>query len=188
MKVEIDLKNSEEKVLIDEKTLNFIKSNKHLSEIGFLDNLRRHSAGYAVFAKNFPLENGSYRNETIYLHKLIAEKFVPQQKSQQKLFVTFKNDNQLDCRIDNLTWLTMAELRRNVNKTKSETGYRGVSVIGYSNQKYRAVIYKGKERFDLGTFNSPEDAALAYNKKSIELFGETKSLNIIKDKKKVSDN
>jgi len=179
MSIKIDLKNSESKAIIDQATYDFILSDKHLIEIGFIENLRIHSAGYAVFGKNFPLKDGNYKNETIYLHKLVAEKFVKKHESKQKLFVSFKNNNPLDCRVENIKWLTMPELRRSMNKTKSKTGYRGVSKVGRS---FRAVIYDGKERFDLGTFKSPEEAALAYNKKSIELFGQTMSLNVLNKK------
>jgi hypothetical protein len=43
--------------------------------------------------------------------------------------------------------------------------------------RYRATLYNKLERIDLGFFDSAEDAAIAYNEKSQEIFGRTKSLN-----------
>ena len=50
-----------------------------------------------------------------------------------------------------------------------------------SKNRYRAVLYDNKIRIDLGLFLTAEDAAEAYNKRSKELFGATKSLNKIED-------
>jgi hypothetical protein len=56
----------------------------------------------------------------------------------------------------------------------SKTGYRGVTK---EKNRYRAVIYHERKAHNLGFFDTPEEAAKAYNKKSLELFGETGSLN-----------
>jgi hypothetical protein len=64
---------------------------------------------------------------------------------------------------------------------KSRSGYRGVTK---EKNKFRAVIYHDRKAFNLGFYDSAEEAAAAYNKKSIELFGKTGSLNVIKKKKK----
>ena len=144
-----------------------------------MENLREHASGYPVFGKNFPLKNGGYKNETIYLHKYIAEKFVSKPDTLKKLFVSFKNSNPLDCRIENLEWITMPELRRQMKKNKSSTGFRGVTK---TKGKFRAIVYDGENRYDLGLYKTAEEAALAYNEKSLELFGKTKSLNKIAKK------
>lgn len=114
---------------------------------------------------------------TIYLHKAIAEEFLPQPESDRKLFIHFKNGNPLDCRLENLQWVPMSMLRRNQRKFTNSTGYRGV--IQVSSNKYRAVLYKDKKRYDLGVYDTPEAAAKAYNNKSQELFGKTYSLNAV---------
>jgi hypothetical protein len=170
----LKLKNADKYALVSDQAYELITNNSYFKVIGFLENLREHASGYPVFGKNFPLINGGYKNETIYLHKYIAEKFVPKPESLKKLFVCFKNSNPLDCRIENLEWITMPELRRQMKKNKSITGFRGVTK---TKGKFRAILYDGKLRYDLGLYKTPEEAALAYNEKSIELFGKTKSLN-----------
>jgi hypothetical protein len=73
----------------------------------------------------------------------------------------------------------MSVLRRNQSKSSNKTGYRGVVKTG---KKYQAFIYDGQKRIELGSYETPELAAEAYNKKSIELFGKTKGLNRIEQK------
>jgi hypothetical protein len=83
MLVKISLKNSDKKALLDEKVFNDLINDQHLKQIQFFENLREHSNGYVFFQKNWkPSEKGmKYANETIYLHKLIAERYI--KKTQQ---------------------------------------------------------------------------------------------------------
>ncbi|OWY23867.1 Pathogenesis-related transcriptional factor and ERF protein [Sphingobacteriales bacterium UPWRP_1] len=172
----VKLKNADKFALLSADVHEFIMNNTYLNAIGFLDNLRLHSNGYVFFQKNHPLNNGGYKNETIYLHKYIAERFVSRPESEQKLYVSIVNGNKLDCRTDNLRWVPRSIAVRNTKKTINKTGYRGVSP---ERDKYRAVLYKGRVKYDLGFFETAEEAAEAYNKKSEELFGKTRNLNII---------
>lgn len=180
MLYKVKLKNADEYVTISGEVYEFIESNPYYQEINFLNHLRLHSNGYVFYQKNYPQKDGSYKNVTIYLHKLIAEKYIEKPTANKRLFVRIKNGNALDCRIENFEWATMSELRRNQRNHKNKTGYRGVVKIGKN--AFRAVLYSGDERFDLGVFNTADAAADAYNQKSIELFGETKSLNKIIEK------
>lgn len=173
------LKNTDKHVIVCAKSKEHLESNSYFKEIKLLENLRLHSAGYAVFARNIPQQDGTYKNETIYLHKYLGEKFIPKPPSNKRLFVSFKNNNPLDCRLENLEWMSMSMLRRNQSKSSNKTGYRGVVKTG---KKYHAFIYDGKKRIELGSYNTAEEAAEAYNKKSIELFGTTKGLNQINKK------
>lgn len=179
MLYKIKLKNADEHVLLSSTSYEFIENNEYYKQLNVLENLRLHASGYVFFQKNFPKPNGGYKNITIYLHKLVAEKFVEKQESESRLFVRIKNGNALDCREKNLEWATMAELRRNQKHHHNKTGYRGV--VKVSKKTYRAVLYSNGKRYDLGLFPSAEVAAEAYNKKSQELFGKTKSLNKVED-------
>ncbi|AZQ63601.1 Pathogenesis-related transcriptional factor and ERF protein [Flammeovirga pectinis] len=179
MLYKIKLKNADDHVLLSSTAYDFIEGNEYYKQLKVLENLRLHASGYVFFQKNYPKPNGGYQNITIYLHKLIAEKYVEQQESQKRLFVRIKNGNPLDCREKNLEWATMAELRRNQKHHHNKTGYRGV--VKVSKNTYRSVLYSKGERFDLGLFPSAESAAQAYNKKSQELFGKTKSLNKVEE-------
>jgi group I intron endonuclease len=60
--------------------------------------------------------------------------------------------------------------------------YVGVSRLPYG---WRSHLYFKGEAFDLGCFETEIDAALAYNKKAIELFGEEANINIITENEKV---
>ncbi len=182
MLYKVKLKNADEHVLISDDAYEFIEKNDYYQAIEFLDNLRLHSSGYVFFQRNYPIKGGGYKNLTIYLHKLIAEKYVEKPAAEKRLFVRIKNGNPLDCRVKNLEWATMSELRRNQKRHNNKTGYRGV--VQVSKNTFRAVLYTDSERFDLGLYETAEAAAEAYNRKSEELFGKTKSLNKLEETKR----
>lgn len=173
---ELSLKNAPRRVLLDEEAYDFLCKNEELQRIKFFENLRSHSSGYAFFQKNWRQDDGAYDCQTIYLHKLIAEKFIQKPKMNKRLFVRFNNGNPLDCRMENLEWTSLSNVVRNTNKTINKFGYRGVVK---DRGKYRAVIYFDRKPINLGSFDTAKDAAIAYNKKSIELFGNTRSINEI---------
>ena len=174
MSVKIKLKNREKTyAIVDQKVFDEIEGNEYLMSVNFLKNLRAHSEGYPFFQRCFTIKKKT-TYETIYLHKYIAEKFIPKPVSDKKLFITFMDKNVLNVTIENLKWLTMSELRRHMRSSKNKTGYRGVS---FEKGRYRAIIYKDRKGISIGSFRTAEEAAKAYNEKSIELFGITNSLN-----------
>lgn len=176
MSVKVKLKNREDKyVVLDDKVYKDIQANEYLSSIKFLENLRAHSNGYGVFQRCITTKKGPVY-ETIYLHKYVAEKFIKRPESDRKLFVRFIDGDVLNVTLDNLEWVTMNTLRRQMKNFKSKTGFRGVTK---EKNRYRAVIYHERRAYNLGFFDTAEEAAKAYNKKSRELFGETGSLNTI---------
>ncbi len=154
------LNNAEAKVKLCRKGFSYLKRN-------YLDKgWRLHSAGYAVlqFTRFGQIQ-------TLYMHKILAEQFVLKPQIPKKLFVSMKNADKLDCRIENLEWMTMGELRR--QQTAHER-MRGVSKDG---NKYRAVLYDQGKRIYLGVFETAEKAARAYDAESFKRFGVTRSLN-----------
>jgi len=172
----VKLKNSEENVLLDDHVFEYLSNEPYLKKVDFINNLRRHSSGCAVFQKTWKKAEGGYKTETIYLHKLVAERFLAEQKTESNNLVGAKNGNKLDCRLENITFRSRAIASRK-RKTSSKTGYTGV----YSeNNRFRAVISVNRKSVHIGMFNTPEEAALAYNKKSKELFGENGKQNVIK--------
>jgi hypothetical protein len=176
MLYKIRMKNAPSKnVILSEDAYQYFTETESFKDIQFLDNLRMHSSGYAFYQKNYPLSDGTYKNVTIYVHKAVAEKYVKKPETTKKLFVRLINGNPLDCRLDNLEWVEMSELRRNQKNSTNATGYRGV--VKVSKNRFRAVLYNNKRRIDLGLYASAEAAAEAYNTKSKELFGATRSLN-----------
>ena len=172
----VKLKNTDHHVMIDGNVYDFLFNNSYYKEIKLLENLRLHSRGYVFFQKNRKVDGG-YKIETLYLQKIIAEKFIQKPDEQNRYWVRFKDSNPLNCQLSNLEWSTLSNVVRNTNKTDNQFGYRGVVKNG---NKYQAVIYVNRKPVNLGSFSTPKEAAKAYNDKSIELYGETKSLNRIK--------
>lgn len=171
------LKNSTEVVLIDQRVFEELSSDPHLSDINFFQHLRRHSSGCVVFQKTYKTGKASkgYRTETIYLHKLVAERYLSHQRTSERKLVGTRNGNKMDCRLENLEYRTRAVASRK-RKTSSKVGYTGVY---QENNRYRAVISKDRRSIHIGMFATPEAAALAYNAKSIELFGDQGKLNVV---------
>jgi hypothetical protein len=173
--IKINLKNSDELVLVDDTVYEYLLSDPYLAKIRFVENLRKHSSGCAVFQKTWKTADNSYKTETIYLHKLVAEKFLAHQRNDEKNLVGAKNGEKLDCQLDNLVWRSRAAASRQ-RRTSSRIGYTGVY---QENNRYRAVISIDKKSVHLGMYDTAEEAAQAYNAKSRELYGEEGKQNKI---------
>ena len=180
MLYKVKLKNADENVLLDDHVYEALTEDPYLAKVDFVNNLRRHSSGCAVFQKTWKKAEGGYKTETIYLHRLIAERFLIDTRSNKKNLVGAKNSNKLDCRLENLVWRSRSVASRQ-RKTSSKVGYTGVYK---ENNRYRAVISVNRKSVHIGMFDSPEEAALAYNKKSRELYGEDGKINVIRPKSK----
>lgn len=127
-----------------------------------------HHTGYAV--RNSKTING--KRKIIFLHREIL-------KVSNGMYTDHINKNKLDNRRSNLRLATYCE--NNCNKflqKNSTTGYKGVSKRKYCN-KWRAYITKNKKRIWLGSYNNPQDAALAYNQAAVSLHGKFAYLNKI---------
>ncbi|MCK6692459.1 MAG: Pathogenesis-related transcriptional factor and ERF protein [Thermoanaerobaculia bacterium] len=172
----VKLKNADDAVLLDDHVFEWLSTDPYLSKVDLLHNLRKHSSGCAVFQKTWKKADGSFKTETIYLHKLIAEKFLNGQKTGNKRLVGAKNGDKLDCRLENIIYRSRSVASRQ-RKTSSKTGYTGVY---REHNRFRAVIsIKGKS-IHIGMFDTAEEAAAAYNKVSKETYGEEGKINRIK--------
>lgn len=86
----------------------------------------------------------------------------------------------IDCNPQNncVSNLREASAKKNMMNTTPRKGcasrFKGVA---RKRNKWRAYVTKDKVTHQLGTFESEEEAALAYNKKAVELFGEFANLN-----------
>jgi predicted acetyltransferase len=169
----VKLKNAEDFVLLDDHVYEWLSNDLHLSELKILNNLRKHSSGCAVFQKVWRKSDGGQKTETIYLHKIIAERFIPEKRLQKKWVVSAVNGDKLDCRLENLTFRPRSTVSR-LRRTKSSTGYTGVY---QEHQRYRAVISINGKAVHLGMYDTAEEAALAYNRASKKEFGEDGKLN-----------
>ena len=179
MLIKIQLKNSSDAVLVDDFVYEYLTTNEYLKKVEFVYNLRAHSSGRPVFQKAWRLNSGEYKTETIYLHKFLGEKFLDKPKDSSKKLIMIKNGDPLDCRTQNLEWNSRSAVKRNTRKTVNQTGYIGVSK---DRNQYRAIIYVDRKPIPIGRYESAEEAAFAYNQKSIEIFGITRNLNKVNKK------
>ena len=105
-----------------------------------------------------------------YLHRLLAEAFIP--NPDNKPFVDHIDGDPLNNCLSNLRWCTHAENMRNRKKHRNNTsGHKGVSFHKVSG-KWRAQIKVDGEKNHLGLYDSPEEAAAAYEEAAKEAFGE----------------
>jgi hypothetical protein len=104
------------------------------------------------------------------IHRLVAITFIPNIKNEK--FVDHVNNNQLDNTISNLRWcdLSKNQFNRILNKNNN-SGIKGVYWNKKSNKWHTQIKYNNK-CFYLGSFDDIDDAKLARQNKSTELFGE----------------
>lgn len=87
--------------------------------------------------------------------------------------------NRSNNRIDNLRIATNSQNQGNIKLWKTNTsGYRGVHWCRKTG-KWRAGIRINSHLHCLGSFNTREEAAEAYNKAAFEVWGEFARLNIV---------
>lgn len=87
------------------------------------------------------------------------------------------NQNKLDNRLCNLRAASHSQNEANKRKPRTNSsGYKGVRWHA-KDRKWNARIKKDKIERHLGGFNTPEEAARAYDKAAKELFGEYACIN-----------
>ena len=110
-----------------------------------------------------------------YLHHFILPKL-------DGMRVDHIDQDKLNCQDENLRYATVSQNALNSKlRITNTSGYRGVRLHTYSG-KYIAEIRVHPRRKYLGSFNTAEEAALAYNKAADFLHGEFAQLNEIKRK------
>lgn len=114
------------------------------------------------------------KDKKILMHRIIMG------VTDSAIKVDHINHNTLDNRKENLRVCTNAENGRNrkINRDNT-TGYKGVVCFSYDKTKFIAQIkFQNKQR-RIGMFKTAKEAAIAYNEKAKELFGEFANLNPI---------
>ena len=158
-------KTGEVSFIIDAEDVNRVKGFNWRPVINRLD-----GSPYAcTFFKQF--ENGKERLVSIRLHQLIT--------SFEHDIIDHINMDTLDNRSINLRPATRNQNAQNRGATKkSTTGYKGVYQLK-NRKKFIAQIKSNKSIYHLGSFETKDLAALAYNEAAIKHHGEFAKLNII---------
>lgn len=121
-----------------------------------------------------------YATATIDSKKISLHRFILG-LSDPQVWIDHKDGDGLNCRRRNMRVATRAQNSANSRKRRGKTSsqYKGV-FPGRRGKKWTAKIaVSGKQRH-LGTFESEQDAAMAYNEAAREAFGEFARLNDIR--------
>ncbi len=92
--------------------------------------------------------------------------------------VDHKNNNKIDNRLCNLEISNYSLNGQNKEHLNKEMKYKGVTKTK-NGKRFQAKIKKDGKRYQIGTFDTEKEAAIAYNNKVFELYGPTGRINII---------
>jgi|WetSurMetagenome_2_1015567.scaffolds.fasta_scaffold47609_3 hypothetical protein len=151
-----------------ETTIVYLKNNDMVTIDGEDESLLKKFKWYLSKSKdkkrNYAVT--TINGKTIRMHRMIMNCV------NSKIDIDHIDHNGLNNKKSNLRLCTRSQNMGNVLKLK----YKGVQK---RTNIFRAYIDKDYKRIYLGNFNTPEEAANAYNKKAVELFGEFACLNQI---------
>ena len=132
--------------------------------------IKKNNAFYAV--RNIVKDNN--KRTMLLLHREILN------ITDRDIITDHIDHNGLNNKQSNLRKATWSENNANRRPTEnSSSKYLGVGFVKKS-KKWICQIQKDKKLIYIGTFDNENDAAMAYNKKAIELHGEFANTNIIK--------
>lgn len=108
----------------------------------------------------------------VYMHRFILE---TKDKNTQ---IDHRDGNGLNCQRSNMRESTLAQNRcnRRIHKNKASK-YLGVFIKDRKNIRYYARLTKNGKGIYAGSFKTELEAAMAYDKKALELHGEFARLN-----------
>jgi hypothetical protein len=120
---------------------------------------------------------GRKHKKVLFMHNVIADRMGL--IHSRKDTIDHRDRNKLNNSRSNLqiSNSSLQEVNKGLTKQNS-TGYKGVS-FHTGTQKYRAVITVNGKQIHIGEFKTPQEAALAYNLKALEIWGLRAWLNLI---------
>lgn len=159
------------KEIVDWKYIPLTQGYKTKVSIEDYDEVKKHSWHTLTTKTGFITAGTTDNNHRI----ILLSRFI--MKPPKGMVVDHINHDTLDNRRENLRVCTHQENHFNTKLSKNSTGYKGVRAInqlikGRKYTYYYAQIQHNEKRLHLGSFKNPEDAAKAYDKKALELFGE----------------
>lgn len=147
--------------LVDKKDSLLIKSIKwHI-----------HNTGCGIYAR------GHFDGKKVYMHRLLLS-------APPGWQVDHINGNTLDNRRDNLRLVTPQQNSFNKKRITGRVPYRGV-IYREDRKQYVARVTFHNKLYYAGYWDTAEQAALAYNDKAKELFGDNFHQNKVKNEKRI---
>ena len=114
-------------------------------------------------------------NKQVFCYMLLHRLIMRPSKDEE---IDHRNHNGLDCRRANMRICNHQQNSFNRrSSTKKESSYKGV-FYDKRNNNWRVKIKYHRQQIDLGRYSSEYEAALVYDRKAQELFGEYAFLNI----------
>lgn len=109
------------------------------------------------------------KNRNVLMHRMIMD-------PPEGIVVDHIDGNSLDDRRCNLRICTRQQNAYNCRRSRGTSPYKGVCFEKITGRWRASIVYQG-ERLNLGLYESEVEAARAYDRKAIELFGEFAYLN-----------
>lgn len=107
------------------------------------------------------------KRASVFLHRMIMDC-----KNGDGFIVDHKNHNTLDCRKENLRICTAFDNMRSVRKNKRNTsGYKGICQNPVT-KRWLARLQIKDNKISMGTYDTPEEAAKAYDRGALFHYGE----------------
>lgn len=124
------------------------------------------------YVMSFKYGNG--KSKTLYLSRIVMG------VTDTNVHVDHINRNKLDNRRSNLRIATPAQNSYNKDKHRGASKYKGVMTIcDRGSTRIIARVVHNKKQHYLGTFETHEAAALAYNEAALKYHGEFANLNTL---------
>lgn len=129
------------------------------------------------YGKTWHCEYASRRvdGKKVYMHRELLGL-----AANDKVEVDHRDGNGLNNRRDNLRLATHQQNLQNQRPRGGSSKYRGV-FWDKSKARWKASIRLGARRFWLGSFSTELEAAVAYNRRAKELFGDRARLNHVQE-------
>lgn len=143
-----------------------------LEDFEYLDAMtwNLHTGGYAV--------RNQKGDGTRFMHRLIIERSLNRRLNIHE-WVDHKDHNKLNCRRTNLRLCNASTNGANMLRPgHNRSGYKGVS-WSTQHRQWVAQTKINQQSVFIGLFHDPEQAALAYDAATVQLFGEFAKTNIL---------
>jgi hypothetical protein len=142
--------------LVDDEDFEFLSQ--------FKWEIDKRASGVYVKRYVYSMVNGKRKRTVFYIHRYIMG------VTDKKVFVDHEDGNTMNNMRSNLRVCTQAQNSRNKKYRPNTSGFKGVHPR--PSGRWASKIMYNYQTVTVGTFDTPEEAARAYDEKAKELFGE----------------